>query len=187
MKFPEPGSLVQLRSGGPVLTVVSVRRKTGQVVCMWFRPGTAKAIRFRFGVKCLSITESPGGVCETGGLWGRWVQGQSERRSSALPAAAWAPLQPWWMDDPSDYLDDESGDWSEGDEPLDDDDEELLEIEDREVDHDDFVDEMDIDSESYARSHADGWFYDDDDPEEMSSDDEDSDGDYDDHEDDEDD
>ena len=181
MRFPELGSLVQLRSGGPVLTVVSVRRKAGQVVCMWFRPGTAKAIRFRFGVQCLAMAESPGGVCERGGLWGRWIQGQSKRRSSAPSAPVWIPLQPWWMDDPRDYADDESGDWSEDDEDLDDFDEELLEFEDWKVNHDDFVDEMHLYSESYARSHADGWFYGDDDPDELSSDDEDSDGGYDDH------
>jgi hypothetical protein len=187
MKFPEVGSLAQLRSGGPVLTVVSVRRKTRQVVCMWFRPGTGKAFRFRFSTKCLFATDTSGGICESGGLWGRWRQKQHERRGRGLSVPMWTPPQPWWVGDPGGCLAEESGEWSEDDELLDGDDEELLEMEDREVDHDDFVDEMDIDSESYARSHDDGWFYSDEDSDEISFDDEGSDEGYGDHEGDEDD
>ncbi len=190
MMFPELGSLVQLRSGGPVLTVVSVRRKTGQVVCMWFRPGTAKVFRFRFSGQCLSTPDTSGAICEGGGLWGRWIQKQTQRRTRYLVAPLWTPRQPWWVDDPSEYPDHGSDDWLDSDENLDDDEdddedeeEEQFELKDREVDHEDFVDEMDTDSESYARSHDDGWFYSDDDPDEVSSDDEE---DYDDHAEDED-
>ena len=188
MMFPELGSLVQLRSGGPVLTVVSVRRKTGQVVCMWFRPGTAKVFRLRFSGQCLSTPDTSGAICEGGGLWGRWIQKQTQRRTRYLVAPLWTPRQPWWVDDPSEYPDHGSDGWLDSDENLDDDEdddeeEEQFELKDREVDHEDFVDEMDTDSESYARSHDDGWFYSDDDPDEVSSDDEE---DYDDHAEDED-
>ncbi len=187
MNLPRLGSLAQLRSGGPVMTVVSVRRKTGRVVCVWFQPGSAKWFRVQFRADCLSAEGRKGVICEKGGLWGQWRQRQAGSRAHMQLAPTWAPPQPWWIVDPRDFTDGESGEWSDDDEHFDDEDEEQYEDDDRAVDHDDFVDEMDIDSESYARAHEDGWFYGDDDPDEVSSDDEDGDDDYSDYADDDDD
>ena len=172
MNFPPIGSLVQLRSGGPVFTATVNRRSSGRVTCMWFSPGVAQCVRHTFDIRCLVVEVYTGEICEHGGLWGRWRAKQLGGEPSQEASHSWALPQPSWMWDGTyyghyDHVGSGHTPYDEHqayDDEDDDEDEDENQDVDQDLDHEDFVDEMDIDSESHARSHEDGWFYSDEDP-----------------------
>ena len=164
MTISQRGQLVQLRSGGPLLTVLSLSGASGKARCVWFAPGRAIAESGCFAVDTLHHAPK---LCREGGLWARWRSEANKRKMLLGANQIWPTAEPWWLAEPDADIDVdfEDEEWDE---------EESEEFDDADRDADD-GESFDLNSENFARSHAEGWYYDDDGTDGESSDEADSD------------
>jgi len=167
MTISQRGQIVQLRSGGPLLTAVSLPSASGKARCVWFAPGRAIAESAWFAVDTLHCAPK---LCREGGLWARWRSEANKRKLLLGANQIWLTAEPWWLAEPDPETD---GDFE--DEEWDEEEAEDFEDLDRDTDDDDDSESFDLNSENFARSHAEGWYYDDDGTDVDSSDEADSD------------
>jgi len=143
------GDLVRLRSGGPLMVVAATDALGRWIRCMWFDMGS-RLHRVRLTVRSVTLSAQD----EVNNPWLSWRQGAQAKLGCAhdlwTTPGPETELHIWEQEGVADWEPDED------DEPEDEDD--AYSIDDA-IAFEDYLDEMDIESESYARCHEEGWFY----------------------------